>query len=743
MILFDNVSVIYENGRITSNVLKNVSFCLPSKGLIALEGKSGSGKSTIFNLISLSIKKTSGKIKVYGYDYDSINDNDINVLRKKIVGYIYQDNLLFNNLNVRDNIDAILNVCGILKENVKEDIEKYTKLLKIDDLMDIEVRKLSGGEKERVSILITIIKKTKIVLADEPTASLDLENSIIVMEALQELSKERLVIVSSHDIELLEKYTNKYIKLSYGEIEDINIESSDDITYDPIENTKVLNIFKVSHKIFSRQLVRKVFFTIALSITMILIAVGLYNITFTEGRFKYIAYKSECDYYVVSNDKDLSDNTLTEKNELKDELKKVTKYYYNSDLITYSDIDSSIKSNVGGEDLVVTNYVINNNLKDYDVIISDYTKECIATRLGKNYDDIKNIVIENEITLNIYKTKETNYFDFMKLDADSQSGYWGYVKNWYNNIELNENTFNALRHRIKRTLEYNGNTYTFKYNSDLYDYTISCGSFPSNDNEVMLSGLAFNNYFNVSNLSKDECKEYIGKKITFAINGKTYTFTISGLTGDSRLSVNWEPYNEIFFTDSFYETIETYEDRVVDTPFMAVRPTSYSDYRKNVKKASNYGYMLLNPLDSDVESMVSERNASRKISAYLFAAAFVLEISLLYFMNYSILKNNSRNIGILKNNGISNKDILKLILCDTVLLSIITSIVAIISYIIYVILNRSALEYNTMFDGTILHFNLWVIILFILLVSLMHLLLIRFNLRKINKKENKELLTDY
>ena len=153
--------------------------------------------------------------------------------------------------------------------------------------------------------------------------------------------------------------------------------------------------------------------------------------------------------------------------------------------------------------------------------------------------------------------------------------------------------------------------------------------------------------------------------------------------------------------------------------------------------------MLLNPLDSDVDSMVSERNASRKVSAYLFVAAFVLEISLLYFLNYSILKNNSRNIGILKNNGISNKDILKLILCDTILLSIITSIVAIISYIIYVILNRSALEYNTMFDGTILHFNLWVIIVFILLVSLMHLLLIRFNLRKIKKKENKELLTDY
>ena len=736
MILFDNVSVIYENGRITSNVLKNVSFCLPSKGLIALEGKSGSGKSTIFNLISLSIKKTSGKIKVYGYDYDSINDNDINVLRKKIVGYIYQDNLLFNNLNVRDNIDAILNVCGILKEDVKEDIEKYTKLLKIDDLMDIEVRKLSGGEKERVSILITIIKKTKIVLADEPTASLDLENSIIVMEALQELSKERLVIVSSHDIELLEKYTNKYIKLSYGEIEDINIESSDDITYDPIENTKVLNIFKLSHKIFSRQLVRKVFFTIALSITMILIAVGIYNITFTEGRFKYIAYKSECDYYVVSNQNSLGLNTLTEKNELKDELKKVTKYYYNSDLITLTDIDEANLYYYNPN--IVSNYIINNDLDDYDVIISDYTKERISNYLGKKYDDIKNIVVDNEITLNIYKTKETNYFDFMEYKDERQIGYQDYVDDWYNNIELNENTFNALRHRKKTKLEYNGDSYTYKYVKDAEYYGTSCGTVPSNDNEVMLSGLAFNTYFNVSNMSNDESKEYIGKEITFDINGKTYTFTLSGIT---ILSIGER--NEIFFTDSFYKTIETYEDREVDTPFMAVRPTSYYQYSSIVKKVKNAGYQLLNPLDSDVDSMVSERNASRKISAYLFAAAFVLEISLLYFMNYSILKNNSRNIGILKNNGISNKDILKLILCDTVLLSIITSIVAIISYIIYVILNRSALEYNTMFDGTILHFNLWVIILFILLVSLMHLLLIRFNLRKIKKKENKELLTDY
>ena len=744
MILFDNVNLKYDNGRVITNVLKNISFRLPSNGFIALLGKSGSGKSTIFNLISLSIKKTSGKIKVYGYDYDCIDEQEKNLIKKKIVGYIYQDNQLFNNLSVKDNIDTILDVSGILFDEAKEDIEKYSKLLNIDNLMDIEVSKLSGGEKERVAILLTIIRKTKIVLADEPTAALDLENSLLVMETLKELSKERLVIVSSHDVCLLEKYSDEYIKLSYGEIEDISINSKEVITYDPIENKNTLNTFKLSHKLFSRQHVRKVFFIVAQSIAMIFLAISLFNISFNERSFRYYAYKSECDYYVVSNSKSLESNSLFENKTLKEKLK-TTKYYYNCNLITNSDLNETLTGYYGKETLI-SNYIINNDLNDNDVIISDYTKEHLSYLLEKRYDDITNIIVDNEITLNIYKTKETNYYDYKKLDNEQQNGYLRYISDWYNNIELNQNTFNALRHRKKESFEYNGDTYNFTKQSLIGDGNMVVGNRPLNDNEIMVSTGVIYNYFNVEYNQNESLavylKDYVGKDITFNINNISYTFKISGIIlGYTNYGVSLD----LAFNDSFYENFNfVYEDRAVNDSFMAVRPTSYNEYKKVVKKVKNNNYYLLNPLDFDVDDMVSERKADIKVSIYLFAAAFVLEISLLYFMNYSIFKNNRRSIGVLKHNGISNKDILKLMLCDTLLLNVVTSLVGIIAYIIYVILYRNMLEFNSVyFDGSILHFNIWIILLFVLFILVINLILLIINLRYLKKVDNKKLLSEY
>ena len=370
MILFDNVSVAYDNDRLKTAIVKNLTFKLPSRGLIALEGKSGSGKSTIFNLISHEILKTSGKIKVAGYDYDTITNKDIDIIRKNIVGYIYQDNQLFNHLKVIDNIKVILNVSGILFKNCVENFEKYSNLLKINDLMELEVSKLSGGEKERVAILITILRNTKIVLADEPTASLDLENATIVVDTLKELSKDRLVLVSTHDIELIEKYTDQYIKLSYGEILELNV-SYFESSYEAIKNTKTLNTLKISHQMFSKQLVRKVVFTIVLMISMCFVVVGLYNVMVDMNNLEFKSYKSFCDYYVVSNESAIEYNTFDITSEKANKFKKYTKFYYDLDLITYADLVEGDSENSS----CIQNYIINNDLKDNDIIITDYSKE--------------------------------------------------------------------------------------------------------------------------------------------------------------------------------------------------------------------------------------------------------------------------------------------------------------------------------------------------------------------------------
>lgn len=725
MILFDNVSVAYDNDRLKTAIVKNLTFKLPSRGLIALEGKSGSGKSTIFNLISHEILKTSGKIKVAGYDYDTITNKDIDIIRKNIVGYIYQDNQLFNHLKVIDNIKVILNVSGILFKNCVENFEKYSNLLKINDLMELEVSKLSGGEKERVAILITILRNTKIVLADEPTASLDLENATIVVDTLKELSKDRLVLVSTHDIELIEKYTDQYIKLSYGEILELNV-SYFESSYEAIKKTKTLNTLKISHQMFSKQLVRKVVFTIVLMISMCFVVVGLYNVMFDMNNLEFKSYKSFCDYYVVSNESAIEYNTFDITSEKANKFKKYTKFYYDLDLITYADLvegDSESSS-------CIQNYIINNDLKDNDIIITDYSKErCDELHL-------KSFVIDNEIALNIVKVRTTNYHYFDKLTGDSKYNFVSYIDNWYKNIELNENTFNTLRHRKKKTFTHNGEEYRFYKKSLVNPYNIEKGKMLENDNEIMFSSWALCRYLGVDRV--DDESEYIGKKISLELAGKMYDFTLSGIFVKAGLSCP-----EVAFTDSFCNTIVEYEDRVVDIPHIAVRPGNTKEYKKIKKLVKEEKLKLLNPLDDEVSEVIEERKAARKISIYILVAGLILEISMLYYMNFSIFKNNLRTFGILKHNGISNRDILGLVFYDSIPINISTSIIAVVAYVCYVALNRNAIEYNYVFNANILNFNLWIVCIFVLFTILIHMILLYFNMVKLKNKENKDLLTSY
>lgn len=115
---------------------------------------------------------------------------------------------------------------------------------------------------------------------------------------------------------------------------------------------------------------------------MIFLAISLFNISFNERSFRYYAYKSECDYYVVSNSKSLESNTLFENNALKEKLK-TTKYYYNCNLITNSDLDETLIG-YNSKETLISNYIINNDLNDNDVIISDYAKEHLSYLLEKN-----------------------------------------------------------------------------------------------------------------------------------------------------------------------------------------------------------------------------------------------------------------------------------------------------------------------------------------------------------------------
>ncbi len=213
MLKLHNVTKIYENGTVA---LKDVSLEFPAKGFIAVVGASGSGKSTLLNILTANDSVTSGNVYFDGEDYLNLTRNRIS----NEFSYVYQDYKLIEHLSVADNIRIGYELSG---RNSDFNIDDLLEKVKIGDCGKESVTNLSGGQKQRVAIARALIRDPKVLVADEPTGNLDKVNSNNVFELLKEVSKERLVIVVTHDTDLAEKYCNRIIKLDYGEIEYDNV----------------------------------------------------------------------------------------------------------------------------------------------------------------------------------------------------------------------------------------------------------------------------------------------------------------------------------------------------------------------------------------------------------------------------------------------------------------------------------------------------------------------------------------
>ncbi len=219
MISFKNVTKVYKSKNKTSLALDNVSFELPNKGFVGLSGKNGSGKTTLLNLLSTIDNDYSGEIKI-----DNCNCKmDYNYIRQNLISYVLQDEIFIEKLDLNDNL---------LFVNPKFDDKELSKL-NLQDEINKKNNQLSGGQRQKVSLLQGVLKKCEILLVDEPTSSLDDESTKYVFELLSEISKDKLVILVSHDMDMLNAYCNMIVKLNEGNLESIKDNNTiSDVVYD-------------------------------------------------------------------------------------------------------------------------------------------------------------------------------------------------------------------------------------------------------------------------------------------------------------------------------------------------------------------------------------------------------------------------------------------------------------------------------------------------------------------------------
>ena len=207
----ENLSREFVRGKNQFYAVDHVNLEVEEKELVAIMGQSGSGKSTLFHMLTGILKPTEGKITVLDHEIEKMNDRQLSVLRGGDLGYIMENILLPLSLGKNRKPD-------------KERITYLTELLGIQNMLSEYPANLSGGEQRRVSIARTFAQNPKLVVADEPTSSLDMENSEIIMKYFQKMAKEgTTILVSTHDREFA-NYTDRCLWMKKGKLEKRELE---------------------------------------------------------------------------------------------------------------------------------------------------------------------------------------------------------------------------------------------------------------------------------------------------------------------------------------------------------------------------------------------------------------------------------------------------------------------------------------------------------------------------------------
>lgn len=233
MIELKNIKKIYKSKKSTSTVaLKNINIKLGNSGMVFIIGKSGSGKSTLLNLLGGLDSPSDGEILINGHSLEHFKNKEYDSYRNTYMGFIFQEFNILEQYNVYENIALSVKLQN--KNISKEGLDKLLKELGIENLGNRKINELSGGQKQRVAIARALIKNPEIILADEPTGNLDQTSSTQIFDILKKISKEKLVIVVSHDMESAKKYADRIIEIKDGEI--INDSKKEDI----IENKPLI-----------------------------------------------------------------------------------------------------------------------------------------------------------------------------------------------------------------------------------------------------------------------------------------------------------------------------------------------------------------------------------------------------------------------------------------------------------------------------------------------------------------------
>ena len=220
MLELNDIKKDYVSGSTTVSALKGINLRFRDCEFVSILGQSGCGKTTMLNIIGGLDKYTSGDLKINGVSTKNYKDRDWDFYRNNSIGFVFQSYNLIPHQTVLSNVELALTLSGVSKaERKKRAIEALEKV-GLGEQIHKKPNQMSGGQMQRVAIARALVNNPDILLADEPTGALDTETSIQIMELLKEISKDRLIIMVTHNPELAKNYSTRIVRLLDGVITD-------------------------------------------------------------------------------------------------------------------------------------------------------------------------------------------------------------------------------------------------------------------------------------------------------------------------------------------------------------------------------------------------------------------------------------------------------------------------------------------------------------------------------------------
>ncbi len=470
MLELKNIKKIYDTGIEKVNALKGISLKFRKSEFVSILGESGCGKTTLLNIIGGLDRYTSGDLIINGKSTKKFKDRDWDNYRNYSVGFIFQNYNLISHQTVLSNVALALTISGVSKKERIKRAKKSLEEVGLKDKMYYKPNQLSGGQMQRVAIARAIVNNPDIVLADEPTGALDSKTSIQVMNILKKISKNRLVIMVTHNDNLANIYSNRIIKILDGEITDDsnpikdnekNINSKDKFKK---TNMNFLTALQLSFNNLLTKKGRTILTSFAGSIGIIGIALIL---AISTGVQNYIDRVEEetLSSYPITIEESTVDMSSMMNNASNDKKKKETKPR-KKDKVYSINIMNQIMN-------MLSNQVKNNNLTELKKYIETKNNE-----ISKNSNAIK---YDYNLDLNLYKSDTSNGIVKVNPSTVIESiGAQDLIQNNSNSVPGMSNTF-MNNSQLNVWTEMLDNEKLLKQQYDLLK-----GTWPNKHNEVVL-----------------------------------------------------------------------------------------------------------------------------------------------------------------------------------------------------------------------------------------------------------------